>query len=131
MLILLKKHISTNCVKCYIFCINLYIYIMFVLLSNIFILCQINIIIWVDYLGHRKCVKFNTNFLTVYKHHWFILISLKTFVMSFQWHCHHDNVYIYNQNSLIICKLRSKFMLEKNGSFILNISIKHLPVLDN
>jgi len=39
---------------------------MFVLLSNIFILCQINIIIWVDHLGHVKCVKFNTNFLTVY-----------------------------------------------------------------
>jgi len=36
-------------------------YIIFVLLSNIFILCQINIIIWVDRLGHVKCV----NFLTV------------------------------------------------------------------
>jgi len=35
--------------KCYIFCINFYI--VFVLLSNIF-LCQINIIIWVDRLGH-------------------------------------------------------------------------------
>jgi len=49
MLILLKKYVSTNCV------------------TNIFILCQINIIIWVDRLGHVKCVKFNTNFLTVYK----------------------------------------------------------------
>jgi len=39
---------------------------MFMLLYNIFILCQINIIIWVDRLGHVKCVKFNTNFLTVY-----------------------------------------------------------------
>jgi len=36
--------------KCYIFCINFYI--MFVLLSNIFILCQIDIIISVDRLGH-------------------------------------------------------------------------------
>jgi len=39
---------------------------MFVLLSNIFILCQINIIIWVNGLGDVKCIKFDTNFLTVY-----------------------------------------------------------------
>jgi len=43
--------------KCYIFCINLFF--------NIFISCQINIIIWVDRLGHVKCVKFNINFLTM------------------------------------------------------------------
>jgi len=47
MLILLKKYVSISCVqivsKCYIFCINFFI--MFVLLSNIFSLCQINIII--------------------------------------------------------------------------------------
>jgi len=36
--------------KCYICCVNFYI--MFVLLSNIFILYQINIIIWVDHLGN-------------------------------------------------------------------------------
>jgi len=46
MLILLKKYVSANCFqimsKRYIFCINFYI--MFVLLSNIFSLCQINII---------------------------------------------------------------------------------------
>jgi len=46
--------------KCYIFYINFYI--MFVLLFNIFILCQINIIIWVDRLGHVKCVKFKQIF---------------------------------------------------------------------
>jgi len=39
---------------------------MFVLLSNILILCQINTKIWVDCLGHVKCVKFNINFSTVY-----------------------------------------------------------------
>jgi len=68
MLILLKKYVSTKIVsKYYIFYINFYV--MFVLLSNIFILCQINInnIIWMDRLGHVKCIKFNTNFLqTVY-----------------------------------------------------------------
>jgi len=42
MLILLKKYVSTKIVsKYYIFYINFYV--MFVLLSNIFILCQINI----------------------------------------------------------------------------------------
>jgi len=43
MLILLKKYISTNCIKnVTFFCINFY---MFLLLSNIFILYQINLII--------------------------------------------------------------------------------------
>jgi len=49
---------------------------MFVLLSNIFILWQMNVI-WVDHLRHVKFVKFNTNFLTMYlfahifSHKWF------------------------------------------------------------
>jgi len=43
-------------------CQSVNFYIMFVLLSDISILYQIHIKIWVDRLGYVKRVKFNINF---------------------------------------------------------------------
>lgn len=46
---------------------GLIFYVIFVLISNIFVLCQINTKILVDYFRHVKRVKFNEKFFNVKK----------------------------------------------------------------